>query len=201
MVRLCPDPSFKRQGDPAQSKAMEAVGSDSAWDGAAWAWRDCWVLGFAEGCMSEFALHTVWVNADQARASLERHVGPWCRQQWKGGQERLSVVIQPEEDAKTVQQGRFYWGVILKEISEQASIDGQKYSAEAWHELMKRMHLPRRKKLVRVAGKKRPVVTTTIGSTQGIGLKRMSAFIEQVIAFAQTDLGVSFSETRWENHR
>ena len=151
--------------------------------------------------MSEFALHAVWINPEQAKASLERQIGPWCRQQWEQGHERLSVVIQPEEDAKTVQQGRFYWGVVLKEISEQAVIGGQKYSAEAWHELFKRQFLPRRKKLVRVAGKARPVVSTTIGSTQGIGIRKMSAFIEAVLAFGSVDLGVVFSQRRWEEYR
>lgn len=146
------------------------------------------------------ALHLTLITPEQATRAVSAQLVPFCRALWQDG-ERVSLVAQAEEDAKTVQQGRFYWGIVLKEISEQARIDGVQYSAEAWHELMKRTHLPRRKKLVRVAGKKRPVVTTTIGTTQGIGIKRMSAFIEAVLAFASTDLGVEFSQRRWEDYR
>lgn len=151
--------------------------------------------------MSSMALQTVWISPEQAKASLERTIGPWCRQMWEQGHPRLSVSIQPEEDAKTVQQGRFLWGVVYREMSEQATIEGQKYSAEAWHELCKRQFLPRRKSVTRVAGRRRPVVTTAIGSTQGIGLRKMSAYIEQCLAFGSTDLGVRFSLRKWEEYR
>jgi hypothetical protein len=146
------------------------------------------------------SLRLTLVTPGQATQAISAQLVPFCRALWQDG-ERVSLVAQREEDAKTVQQGRFLWGVVYKEMSEQAVICGQKYSAEAWHELMKREHLPRRKKVVRVAGRARPVVTTTIGTTVGLSIKRMSEFIERVIAFAVTDLGVVFSETKWENHR
>lgn len=151
--------------------------------------------------MSEFALHTVFISPEQAKATISNQIAPYCRRLWEEGHERLAVTVQPEEDAKTAQQGRFYWGVVLREMSEQARIEGQRYSAEAWHELCKRQFLPRITKRVRVAGKPKPIVTTTIGSTQGLSVKQMSAYIEQVMAFAQTDLGVKFSATRWEEYR
>lgn len=151
--------------------------------------------------MSDLALHLVFTDPEQAKAAIQHKLGPYCRQQWEQGHARIALVAQPEEDAKTVQQGRFYWGVVLKEMSEQARIEGVQYTAEAWHELMKRMHLPRVKKLVRVAGKKRPIVTTTIGTTVGLSVKRMSAFIEACLAFASVELGVQFSAMRWEDYR
>jgi len=151
--------------------------------------------------MSEYALHTVFINPEQAKATIAQQIAPYCRRLWADGVERVAVTVQPEEDAKTVQQGKFYWGVVLREMSEQAQIGGQKYSAEAWHELCKRQFLPRLSKRVRVAGKPRPVVTTTIGSTQGLSVRKMTAYIEQCMAFAQTDLGVRFSAQRWEEYR
>lgn len=151
--------------------------------------------------MSEYALHTVFIDPEQAKAAIASQIGPYCRAQWQNGHGRLAVTIEPEEDAKTVQQGKFYWGVILNQISEQARIGGQRYTVDAWHELFKRQFLPRIKKRVYVAGKPRPVITTTIGTTKGIGVRKMSAFIEKVIAFGVNDLNVQFSETRWENHR
>jgi hypothetical protein len=151
--------------------------------------------------MSEYALHTVFTDPEQAKAAITRQIGPYCRSQWQNGHSRLVVTIEPEEDAKTVQQGRFYWGVVLMQISEQARIEGQRYTVDAWHELFKRQCLPRKTKRTYVAGRKRPVITTTIGTTKGLGVKKMSAYIEKVIAFGASDLGVMFSETRWENYR
>jgi hypothetical protein len=151
--------------------------------------------------VSEFALHTVFINPEQAKTAIASQIAPFCRAQWQKGIERLRVTVEPEEDAKTVQQNRFYWGVILVQISEQARIEGQRYTVDAWHELFKRQLLPRVSKRVYVAGKKRPVIITTIGTTKGLSVKKMSAFIEAVIAFGASDLGVRFSETRWENYR
>lgn len=151
--------------------------------------------------MSEYALHTVFTSTEQAKTAIAQQIAPYCRRLWADGVERVAVTLQPEEDAKTVQQGRFYWGVVLRETSEQAVIGNQRYSSEAWHELFKRQFLPRVKTVTRVAGRKRPVVTTTIGTTKGLSVRKMSAYIEQVMAFAQTDLGVKFSAMRWEEHR
>ncbi len=151
--------------------------------------------------MSDQALHVVFINPEQAKACISGQIAPYCRAQWQNGFERLRVTIEPEEDAKTVQQGRFYWGVILLQISEQARIGGERYTVDAWHELFKRQCLPRVSKRSYVAGRKRPVVTTTIGTTKGLGIRKMSAYIEKVIAFGAVDLGVQFPETRWENHR
>ena len=44
------------------------------------------------------------------------------------------IVAQEHEDDRSIQQNRFYWGPCLKEIAEQARIDGQRYVDEAWHE-------------------------------------------------------------------
>lgn len=151
--------------------------------------------------MSNDAFQTIFVNPEQARSAIAGQIAPYCKAQWANGIERLRVTVEPEEDDKTVQQNRFYWGVILMQISEQARIGGHQYTVDAWHELFKRQHLPRVKKTCYVAGKKRPVVSITIGTTKGLGVRKMSDYIEKVIAFAATDLGVRFSETKWENYR
>jgi hypothetical protein len=104
------------------------------------------------------------------------------------------------EDERSLQQLRFYWGVVLKSISEQASIGGQKYTADAWHELMKRQFIPRKVEKAKVAGKKRPVVTVRLGSTSDLGVKKMSVYLEQVMAFG-AEQGVEYPETRWQEYR
>jgi len=144
-------------------------------------------------------LKLVFVNPEQAKAAIHGMIAPYCKAQWQNGARRLAVTVEPEDDAKTAQQGRYYWGVVLAEISEQARIGGVQYTDEAWHELMKRMHLPRRTLKTIVAGKKRPVVYTVIGSTKGLGVRKMSAFIERVLAYGAVDQGVMFSCLKWEN--
>lgn len=150
---------------------------------------------------SQYALQTYFTNPEQAKACIAQQVAPFCKAMWANGVDRLAVTVEPEDDAKTVQQGRFLWGVVYSEIAHQAKVGGVRFTSDAWHNLFKRMYLPRKKVTERVAGRKRPVVYTTLGSTKGMKVKPMSKYIEQVIAYAVTDLGVKFSETRWENHR
>ena len=111
------------------------------------------------------------------------------------------IVAKEAEDDRTLRQNRFYWGVILREISEQATIEGQRWAADAWHELFKRQFLGFKISKVRVAGRKRAVVSRSLKSTREISVKAMSKFLEQVQAFAVTDLAVVFSLNEWEKYR
>lgn len=104
------------------------------------------------------------------------------------------------EEDRTVQQNRFYWGPCLKEISEQARIEGQRWTAEAWHELFKRTFLGYEIKKVRVAGKKRPVVIRRLRSTTGLKVRPMGKYLDELQAFAATDLGVQFSVRKWQEY-
>lgn len=148
--------------------------------------------------MSE--LRGQWKDAEQAGVHFARVVRPWCHEQWKQGKQ-IAVHLCELEDARSIQQLRFLWGVVYRETSEQARIDGQKYTPDAWHELGKRLHLPRVQKKTRVAGRKRPVIVTTIGTTKGLSVRKMSAYIEEFMAWAATDYGVQFSLRRWEEYQ
>jgi len=114
---------------------------------------------------------------------------------------RARITAAEAEDDRSLQQNAFYWAVVLKETAEQATVNGQRYTAEAWHELGKRQFLGYEFKKVAVAGRKRKAVTKTLRSTTKLKVRAMSKYLEQFMAFAVTDLGVRFSETRWENHR
>jgi hypothetical protein len=150
---------------------------------------------------TQYALQTYFTGPEQAKACIAQQVAPFCKAMWANGIERLTVTVEPEDDAKTVQQGRFLWGVVYHEIAHQAKIGGVRYTSDAWHAYYKRKFLPRKKVTEHVAGKKRPVVYTTLGTTKGMKVKPMSRYIEQVIADAVTELNVQFSATRWEDHR
>lgn len=111
------------------------------------------------------------------------------------------VTTLEADDDRTLQQNRFYWGAVLKEISEQARIEGQRYTVDAWHELFKRQFLGYEIKRVRVAGRKHPVVIRRLKSTAKQKVKPMSIYLDKVQAFAATDLGVQFSVSAWQEYR
>ena len=89
---------------------------------------------------------------------------------------------------RTPAQNRRYWGRgVLSQIAEQASIGGNKFSAEAWHEQFKQtfigvLELPNG----RVIGK----------SSTDLGTKGFSEFCTEVEAYAATELGVFFVDLR-----
>lgn len=114
-------------------------------------------------------------------------------------QRRLTVTVEEAEDERSLKQNAFYWAFVLKTISDQARIGGVRYAADAWHELMKRQLLPRKVRKVKVAGRKRPTVSVSLGSTTDLSVKRMSAYLDRVMAMAATDLGVTFEAgKRWQ---
>ena len=150
--------------------------------------------------MNDQTLSLTLVNQEQGRESVRANFLPFVGKLLEAGK-RVAITACEEEDSRSLQQLRFYWGPCLKDISEQAAIGGQKYSKDAWHELFKREHLPRVVTKAKVAGKKRTVVSVSIGSTKGLSVRRMSKFLDRVQAFAATDLGVSFEVQNWESYR
>lgn len=131
-------------------------------------------------------------QAHQALASAWRQ----CKAELIAGH-RLTATFSRYEEDRTVKQNRFYWGVVLKQISRKARIEGASYTDEAWHELFKREFLGYEIKKVTVAGSKRKRVIRRLRSTTGLKVKPMSVYLEKIQAFAATDLGVTITE-RWE---
>jgi hypothetical protein len=111
------------------------------------------------------------------------------------------VLVEQQEDDRTIQQNRFYWGPVLNEISEQAAIEGQRWTVDAWHELFKRQFLGYEIVKVRVAGRKRPTIIRRLRSTTKLKVRAMGNYLDQVQAFAATDLGVRFSVPKWQEYQ
>lgn len=111
------------------------------------------------------------------------------------------IVATEHENDRSLQQNRYYWAACLREISEQATINGQRYTADAWHELFRRQFLGYEIELVRVAGRKRPVVNRRLKSTAKLKVKPFGEYLDKVQAFAATDLGVRFSVAAWQEYQ
>ena len=113
---------------------------------------------------------------------------------------KIQITCDEAGDIRSLLQNRWYWGPFLGDISEQASIGGIRYTKDMWHEYGKREFLPRAVKRTKVAGRKHPVVTRSLGSTSALSVRKMADYLERYMAFAVTDLGVQFTERRWEDY-
>jgi hypothetical protein len=124
--------------------------------------------------------------------TLAEYVWPWVKEQTTQGR-GLVAEFRSIEDARSIQQHRYYWGVVLEDVAEQVVVAGQRYTKDAWHEYGKRQFLPRKTKKVKVAGRARPVVTTVIASTTDLSVRQMGDYLEKWMAFAAEN-GVTVRE-------
>lgn len=149
--------------------------------------------------MADIALHAVWSTQEQARASFLQRVAPWCMEQWAAGR-RLEVEVRLHEDAKTDRQRKYYHGIVLKSIADQARPNGQSFPLPVWKEHFRAEYLGF-KTLTTInplTGKKSRRRVRI--STEDLGVRAYSQLIDRVSAFAATELGVTFPATfaQWE---
>lgn len=112
----------------------------------------------------------------------------------------LEIVIREEVKARKPDQNALYWAGPLKDIAEQCWTDGRQFSAEVWHEFLKRQFLPEEydPELCKDEQYKKwdydpggnPVL---IGSTTDLTVRGFSQYLEQVHAFGGS-LGAEFHE-------
>jgi len=110
----------------------------------------------------------------------------------------LEVVIREETKRRKPDANAAMWAGPLKDLSEQAWLEGHQYSAEVWHHWAKKEFLPDefdpelcmdgyQKWAIDPAGDR-----VLIGSTTELTVKGMSEYMEQLIAFG-ANLDVKFS--------
>jgi hypothetical protein len=129
----------------------------------------------------EFRLHDPGV-AHHLVAFLKANAGVFAE---KG--EPLRVIVTAEEKQRNAQQNRFYWGGVLKQISEQAWIDGRQFDKDAWHEFFARKYGVL-DELVLPDGE----IITRRKSTTQMTIGEFSTFLSDVQAYASGELGVEF---------
>lgn len=137
------------------------------------------------------------VDPHQAHKAVTQ-AWPWIKEMTAAGH-KLVAEIKVQEDDRTLRQNRFYWGPCLREIAEQAVVEGKRYVPEAWHELFKRRFLGYEIKKITVAGSRRKRVIRRLRSTAKLKVKAMAKYLDQVQAYATTELGVVFSVPSWES--
>jgi hypothetical protein len=141
--------------------------------------------------MSGESLQVLWTNPEQAKQSIAAQVAPYCRNVWEQGQ-RVAVTVQSEEEARSIQRNREYWGYVLRPISEQAQINGIGATAEGWHDYFRKMFLGYEFTKVKLPGMKRPSIRRQLKSTTKLSERKMREYCEQVRAHAANTFGVTF---------
>lgn len=151
--------------------------------------------------MSDLSLTVHLQNAVQGRIALKDQVLPFIGAHLQA-QRRLKVTVEEAEDERSLKQNAFMWAFVLKTISRQAVIDGIGADENGWHLYFKRRLLGYQVRKVKVPGKKRPSMVRELRSTKGLSVKKMSDYLDKVMAIAATEFGVTFEAgRRWEDWR
>lgn len=95
----------------------------------------------------------------------------------------FAVALKKNRAQRTLQQSRYYWGVVLSYLAEETG-----YTKDEAHQLMQRMFL----KYVKDVSDGRS--ETFVRSTTSLNTAEMNDYIEQIRIFAVSELGVYIPE-------
>jgi len=101
----------------------------------------------------------------------------------------LRLILADEAQDRLEEQVRAYFKAVIEPIADQVVVDGQRFSARAWHKWMKRRFLPPVE--MRMPDGTVAEIEPSIARGE-ITLARMAEFTREVEAFAAADLGVVF---------
>lgn len=143
--------------------------------------------------MSDILLRAELRSPDQARELLARRALPWIGEQLQQGRE-LVAEFRLLDDAITEAQRAYYHAVVLTEIADFARPNGQQFPMKVWKEHFRATFLG-----FKVVTSINPLTGRKLRrrarvSTEDLGIAAYARFIDQVIAFAATELGVVVSE-------
>jgi hypothetical protein len=138
-------------------------------------------------------LEIILSSPNQAHTAI-KSAWEYAKPQLFGGR-KLVMRIVDHEEAKTAQQRKYIHGYIYLEISKQAVVGGQKFNLATWKEHFRSVFLG--DEVVEVLNPMTGVITKQAVrvSTESLGVRGYNKLIEQVTAFATTELGVRFDES------
>lgn len=103
----------------------------------------------------------------------------------------LRVIVTAEEMDRLDVQIAYYFGPLMKQVTEQAWVDARQYSKEVWHEHFAKLFLPATE-LQLPDGE---IVIKRGSIARGkIGIKAMAKFTLEVEVYASQELGVIFDD-------
>jgi hypothetical protein len=101
--------------------------------------------------------------------------------------EPLRIIVTAEEKQRNAAQNRFYFGAVLKQISEQAWVDGKQFDKDTWHEYFARKYGI----LDELTLPDGEIITRRKSTTQ-MSVGEFSEYLDNVQAYAGETLGVQF---------
>lgn len=140
-----------------------------------------------------------WRTLEQARRNWQQQCAPFVATMLKSGQP-VAAVFMPLDEAKSDQQRKFLHGVVLLEISQQARIGTAVYTPKVWKEYFRDKYLGSKRVTYTNPVTGNQVVREEPVSTESLGVRAYSQFIEQVMAEAATDFGVRFTCQDWQSY-
>lgn len=102
--------------------------------------------------------------------------------------------LRTAEDEKTDKQRRYFHGYVLLTISREAVVNGQKFDLKTWKEWYRATFLGWKTVTFKDPFTGKKVRRRQRVSTEDLGVKGYSEYIERVTAHAATELGVTFTE-------
>jgi len=132
-------------------------------------------------------------SPDQARAVLKAHTLPWVGQQLEQGRQLVAEFRLLDDDI-TDKQRAYLHAVVLAEIALYARPGGQQFPMKVWKEHFRKEWLGFKTvtNINPITGRKHR--TRVRVSTEDLGITAMAKYIDRIIAFAATELGVQVSE-------
>lgn len=104
------------------------------------------------------------------------------------------VEVRTAEDVKTDKQRRYLHGYVLMTIAQQAVVNGQKFDMKTWKEWYRSTYLGSKTVTFKDPFTGKKIRRRQRVSTEDLGVKGYSEYIERVTAHAATELGVEFRE-------
>lgn len=136
-------------------------------------------------------------NPQQAHQAMTAQLWPQIKALTTAGKRLVLTLVDADDEVRIKQRG-YYHKVILGEIAQKASMNGQKFDMRTWKEYFRKKHLPDKRKNVKNPMTGRTITIRVRQSTENLGVKKYAQLIEMVTAFAVTDLGVEFSERNFD---
>jgi len=99
----------------------------------------------------------------------------------------IRVIVTTEEQKRNAEQNRYYWGMTLKTIAEQAWVGGKLFDAETWHEYYARKFGPHED--VEMPNGE---IVSIRKSTAKMGVGEFTEYVRRIESDAATEMGVIF---------
>lgn len=137
-------------------------------------------------------LRTFVLRSPEIASAMVAFVKEHAADALKRGQP-LQVTVARYRPPRTPGSNRYMWGAVLEPIAQQVCVHGAWFTAEVWSEHFKQRFLPE----VSASGVEKwtvfPDGTRVLNmGTSDLNSEEMGVYLQQVQAYATTELGVEF---------